>query len=54
MDKELHNKMIQVCDAALKAGGVQVLQSAVDVIQYANSKLTEVNKKEEADGDIEG
>ena len=46
MDKELHNKIIQVCDAALKAGGVQVLQSAVDVIQYANN---EVNKDEETE-----
>lgn len=39
MDKKLHDQIVQVCDLALKAGGVQILQSTVDVISFANNSL---------------
>ena len=37
MDKKLHAQILRICDAALKAGGIQVIQDTVDVIQYANN-----------------
>ena len=44
MDKKLHGQILRICDAALKAGGIQVIQDTVDVIQYANSTFTEEDK----------
>jgi len=39
MDKKLHDQIVQVCDLALKAGGVQILQCTVDVISFANNSM---------------
>ena len=47
MEQELYNQALTVIDAALKAGGIQVMQAAANLLSYINKQKEE----EVTDGD---
>ncbi len=47
MEQQLYNEALAVIDAALKAGGIQVMQAAANLLNYVNKQKEE----EVEDGD---